>query len=916
MKITEYPPQAALRASSVRPRAQGKFIFVGDEKLYLRGVTYGTFRPDERGGQFPPPAVVEKDFALMSGHGINTIRTYTVPPVWFLDLALRHDLRVMVGLPWEQHIAFLDDTRRAREIVGRVRAAVRSCEQHPAILCYTIGNEIPAPVVRWHGKRRVERFLHRLFRAVKGEDSEALVTYVNYPSTEYLELPFVDFFCFNVYLESQERLAAYLARLQNLAGDRPLVMAEIGLDSRRNGEQAQAETLKWQIETAFAAGCAGAFLFAWTDEWWRGGFDIEDWDFGLVRRDRTPKPALLAVAQAFKEIPFPATTEFPSVSVVVCSYNGALAIRDCLEGLLKLKYTNYEVIIVDDGSTDETAAIAGEYPFRVISTKNQGLSAARNVGMEAARGEIVAYTDDDARPDEHWLQYLAHAFMTSTHAGIGGPNIAPAGDGLIADAIANAPGGPVHVLLSDTEAEHIPGCNMAFRREALLEVEGCDAIFRAAGDDVDLCWRVQASGHTIGFSHAAMVWHHRRNSVRTYWKQQQGYGKAEALLEGKWPEKYNAAGHLAWTGRLYGKGLTQALVGWSRRSRIYQGTWGSNLFQSIYQPAAGLLTSLPLMPEWYLIIASLAALSFLGLMWTPLLAALPLLLLAVGALLAQAGVSAAKAHFTSLPQTRAAWFKLWSLTALLHLMQPLARLKGRLRFGLTPWRMRGVSGLALLRSQILNLWSEQWHAAEERLLTVEKSLRERGACVMRGGDFDRWDLEVRGGLLGCARTLMMVEEHGGGKQLARFRVWPKCSPKGSIIILALYGLALSAAFNSTAFDGACIAAACLGAAASFLVVRAYHECAAAIETLLRNLQSEWEERTGEAPMGVPETLVAEPPPAAQKAAAASAGARGGGHVRISSSPTISSAEPSLFRNHAETKSGLGELRYHNSPEED
>ena len=83
---------------------------------------------------------------------------------------------------------------------------------------------------------------------------EALVTYVNFPTTEYLELPFVDFVSFNVYLETREKLEGYLARLQNLAGEKPLVMAEIGLDSMRNGQEAQASTLEWQIRSTFAAG--------------------------------------------------------------------------------------------------------------------------------------------------------------------------------------------------------------------------------------------------------------------------------------------------------------------------------------------------------------------------------------------------------------------------------------------------------------------------------------------------------------------------------------------------------------------------------------------------------------------------------------------------------------------------------------
>src|SRR2546429_8580050 len=138
-----------------------------------------------------------------------------------------------------------------------VRAEVRARAGHPAILCYTIGNEIPASIVRWHGRRKLERFLERLYWAAKDEDPQCLVTYVNYPSTEYLELPFLDFACFNVFLEQRDRLADYLARLQNLVGDRPLLMTELGLDSIRNGEDGQAKAVGWQLRTAFEAGCAG-----------------------------------------------------------------------------------------------------------------------------------------------------------------------------------------------------------------------------------------------------------------------------------------------------------------------------------------------------------------------------------------------------------------------------------------------------------------------------------------------------------------------------------------------------------------------------------------------------------------------------------------------------------------------------------
>jgi GT2 family glycosyltransferase len=813
-----------------RPRVKGKFIFAGDKKLYIRGVTYGPFRPDQDGNKYHDPVVVERDFTQMAANGLNAVRTYTVPPRWFLDAAQRQGLGVMVGLPMERQAIYLDGRGRARLLEEQVRAGVSACAGHPSVLCYTIGNEIRASIVRWHGHRRIERCLEHLYRAAKAEDPEGLVTYVNYPSTEYLQLPFIDFVSFNVYLESQERLEAYLARLHNIAGDRPLVMTEIGLDSHRHGEDAQARALDWQVRTAFAAGCAGAFVFAWTDEWFAGGSEVEDWDFGLTGRDRRPKPALAAVREAFAEAPFPPDLCWPCISVVVCSYNGERTIRDCFEGLLKLEYPNFEVIVVDDGSTDATAAITREYGFRLISTENRGLSSARNTGLEAATGESVAYIDDDARPDPHWLTYLATTFMSTKHAGVGGPNIAPPGDGPIADCVANAPGNPVHVLLSDREAEHIPGCNMAFRKACLEAIGGFDAQFRVAGDDVDVCWRLQQRGWSLGFSPAAMVRHHRRNSVRAYWRQQWGYGQAEGQLERKWPEKYNAVGHLTWAGRLYGKGLIQALG--LRGGRIYHGIWGSALFQSVYQPAPDGLCLLPMMPEWYLIIATLAAITALGISWNPLLLASPLLGFAIGAPLIQAGLSAARATFTNPPQSRTQRLRLHTLTAFLHLLQPLARLYGHLRSGLTPWRRRGMRGLALPWPQACTIWSERWQASDERLRSVEAALRAAGAVVLRGGDYDRCDLEVRGGMLGAARMCLALEDHDGGRQLVRFRTWPRCSPTG--LTLPLLFAALS---TGAALDRAWVACAILSATALPLALLTLQECAAATATLIRALRA-------------------------------------------------------------------------------
>jgi GT2 family glycosyltransferase len=814
-------PHLAIGADAPRPRIGGKFLFVGDEKLWIKGVTYGTFRPQADGSEFPAPERVEQDFAMMAAHGINSVRTYVPPPTWLLDIARRCGLRVMVGLAWEQHVAFLDDRKLIRTIEGRIRDGVQSCTGHPAVLCYSIGNEIPASIVRWHGRHRIERFLKRLYRIAKQADPEGLVTYVNFPTTEYLQLPFLDLHCFNVYLERQADFAAYLARLQNLVGERPLLMAEIGLDSRRNGVDLQAESLDWQLRSAFAEGCAGTFVFSWTDEWYRGGFEIEDWDFGVTTRDRAPKPALAAIEKAYADTPFPADVGWPKVSVVVCSYNGGATIRDTMEGLQDLAYPNYEVIVVNDGSTDDTPKIAAEYDVQLISTKNRGLSNARNTGWQTATGEIVAYIDDDAYPDPHWLHYLARTFMTTDFVGVGGPNIAPPGDGPIAECVYNSPGGPVHVLVSDREAEHIPGCNMAFRRDALAAVEGFDPRYRAAGDDVDLCWRLQDRGWKIGFHAAAMDWHHRRNSIMTYWKQQQGYGKAEALLEEKWPERYNPAGHLTWGGRLYGRGWTlTALPG---KWRIYHGTWGSAPFQSLYQSPSGGWLSLPLMPEWYLLIGVIALFSLVGLTWQPLLTvSVPLLLLALALPIMQAVRSAAGATFEP-TWTRGQRLRLRAVTAVLHVMQPLARLIGRIKHGLTPWRKRRAAPKRWqLRPSYPTLWFEEWQDPADILTRLSGTLQRWGIPCRSGGDYDDWDLEVRGGTIGTARLNMAVEEHGGGKQLYRFRIrrhlsnWDLGLAAGLVMIAPL-----------AALDGAWLAAAATGLAGTGLAALAVRDSAIA-----------------------------------------------------------------------------------------
>jgi hypothetical protein len=421
--------------------------------------------------------------------------------------------------------------------------------------------------------------------------------------------------------------------------------------------------------------------------------------------------------------------------------------------------------------------------------------------------------------------YLADAFQHGRYAGVGGPNVAPAGDGVVAEAVSRSPGNPTHVLVTDRVAEHIPGCNMAFRTECLRAIGGFDPRFRIAGDDVDVCWRLQARGWTLGFSAGAMVWHHRRNGVRRFWRQQFHYGAAEADLQRKWPQRYTAGGRIAWAGRLYEAAGAGHAPGNGRRRRIYHGTWGSALFQSVYQESTSAWAALGLMPEWYLLIGVLAAASLVGAAWAPLRWATPLLGLAVLVPVAQALAATGRATFFESRGSAGRSIGVRVLTAFFHLMQPLARLSGRMARRANLLRERGLPRLAWPWPATLSVWHETWASGEQRLEDFERRLRDRGAVVLRGGDYDRWDLEVRGGLLGAARVRMTIEEHGSGKQMARFRAWPRWATRGWVIAETLLAGAATTGFAGRAWLGvACVLASLAVSVAVWSLV----ECGAAV----------------------------------------------------------------------------------------
>src|SRR5438309_3519962 len=520
--------------AKTRIHPAAKFFLEGDRKFFVKGVTYGPFRPDSEGHFLGTREQADRDLRQMREAGLNVVRIYHVPPLWFLDRCTAAGMRVLITLPWVKHVEFLRKKSSRDQISGMVREAVATHRGHPAIFGYLVGNEISSTMVRWLGVRRVTEFVEHLIRVGRETDPNVLFSYASYPPTEFLLPQNSDFSCFNVYLHNQRDFERYLLRLQNLSEDRPLILGEFGMDTIRHTEHEQAEMLGWHIESVVKCGLAGTVFFTWTDEWFTGGQEISDWAFGIVTAAREPKKAFFTLREKLGQnnaaLPHRPLPGAPFVSVIVCSYNGGPTLASCLDSLGKLNYPEYEVILVDDGSTDDTSYIAAQFPWvRYIHQSNQGLSHARNTGAAAAKGEVFAYTDSDCMVDPDWLYYLIGTLVSGDYAGVGGPNVTPPAKSWIQACVAAAPGGPSHVLLTDVVAEHIPGCNMAFYRWAFQSVGGFDTEYRKAGDDVDFCWRIQQAGWVIAFSPTAIVWHYRRFTLRAFLRQQDGYGEAESL---------------------------------------------------------------------------------------------------------------------------------------------------------------------------------------------------------------------------------------------------------------------------------------------------------------------------------------------------------------------------------------------------
>src|SRR6266704_5762544 len=142
-------------SSSPRVSVDGKFFRLGEKKFYAKGVAYGPFAPNAAGQLFASPEQTAADLAKIRELGANVVRIYQVPAKWFLDFAAAQNLKVLIDIPWNRHLCFLDSPEYRTQAREAVRNAVLSCARHPAVFAFSVANEVPADIVRWSGPKAV-----------------------------------------------------------------------------------------------------------------------------------------------------------------------------------------------------------------------------------------------------------------------------------------------------------------------------------------------------------------------------------------------------------------------------------------------------------------------------------------------------------------------------------------------------------------------------------------------------------------------------------------------------------------------------------------------------------------------------------------------------------------------------------------
>ena len=228
---------------------------------------------------------------------------------------------------------------------------------------------------------------------------------------------------------------------------------------------------------------------------------------------------------------------WPSVTVVVPSKDRPLETRVCVESLLALDYPTdgLEVLVVDDASHPPLSEALEGLPVRVLRMEqNVGQSAARNLASEAARGEVIAFIDNDCLAHPDWLRALVPPLCEPGVDVAGGRVLSPPPDGEIAafeEVRSSLDMGVVGGVVGPREpVAYLPSCHLAADRETLRLLGGFDKEM-ALGEDADLVWRAARAGSGVRYEPAAKIVHRHRTRLLAFLRRRADYGSSEADLQ-------------------------------------------------------------------------------------------------------------------------------------------------------------------------------------------------------------------------------------------------------------------------------------------------------------------------------------------------------------------------------------------------
>lgn len=545
-----------------RVEVEGRHLRLNEERFAVRGTAYGPFAPRSDGARYPEAALLQADLEAMAATGLNTIRTFDVPPADLLNAAAEVGLRVLVGLDYpDWRFEPFPDRSSGHRIATAGLAAVdrlfKRVDNPSVVLAVSVGRTLPADLVRVHHPGAVAETLASIVDRVQTLDPSVLATYTGRVGDDLVMLDGCDLLSVVLDADCASTFQRSLVRLQQARPAKPLLV--IDLDPPTSGLTAvtQARELTDRLNALDRIGCAGATVGAWMGEPAPVDEPANRRSESLVTVDGALKPLGRSVETWARQDVKDLRRTWPRVTALVTAHNSESTIERCLSALEMSDYPDLEVIVCDQGSTDRTVELAARYPFELLqATQTDGTGP--TAGLDAATGDIVSFVDADVVCHRLWPWFIALAFDSTDRVTVLTEHLVAARetDGSVAHAVAALadlerppPVGPAAAIAMDVGG-------VAVRRSALGPAEANSATPAGPfGDQLIRRLGIDRCDDGIGTAPAAQAVRLAPNNFGAVWRNAVMRGAAHRQTSDPTP-----GGHIS-ASRAVGRLLSAALVG-------------------------------------------------------------------------------------------------------------------------------------------------------------------------------------------------------------------------------------------------------------------------------------------------------------------------------------------------------------------